>query len=75
MAGALTWACALYRAWQLIPSLAPSFAPLYLYVPVTVIWTLANVVFLAWHSVGQRDEKAMEKQLAVFQRGEHGEVE
>lgn len=75
MAGTLTWACALYRAWQLIPSLAPGFAPLYLYVPVTIIWTVTNVLYLAWYSLGQRDEKAMERKLASFLAEKYGEVE
>jgi hypothetical protein len=52
----LLWALALYRAWQLIPSVAPNFAPLHFYLPVTI----------AWHSIGQRDEKRVEQQLAVF---------
>ncbi len=66
IAGTLTWAFALYRAWQLIPSLAPNFAPLNFYLPVTIVWTLANLFYLAWYFVGQRDEKLVEKELASY---------
>lgn len=66
IAGTLLWAFALYRAWQLIPSLALNFAPLNFYIPVTIVWTLANMLYLAWYFVGQRDEKRVEKELASF---------
>ena len=66
IAGTLLWVVALYRAWQLIPSLAPNFAPLNFYIPVTIVWTLANMIYLAWYFVGQRDEKRVEKELAEF---------
>ena len=66
IAGTLTWALALFRAWQLIPTLAPTFPPLVAYVPVTFLWTLANLVYLAWYFIGQRDEKLVEQKLADF---------
>jgi hypothetical protein len=66
IAGTLLWGLALYRAWQLLPQLAPSFPPLYVYLPVTIAWTLANMLYLAWYFIGQRDEKRVEQQLAVF---------
>lgn len=66
IAGTLTWAFALYRAWQLIPQFAPNFGPLYFYVPVTIFWTLANMLYLLRYFVGQPDEKAVEQQLASF---------
>jgi hypothetical protein len=66
IAGTALWALALYRAAQIIPQLAAGFAPLAWYVPVTVVWTLANVLYLAWYFIGQRDERAVERELQVF---------
>jgi hypothetical protein len=66
IAGTLLWTFALYRAWQLLPQLEPNFAPLNFYLPVTIVWTLANMLYLAWHFIGQRDAKAVESQLAEF---------
>ncbi len=66
IAGTLLWALSLYRAWQLLPQLAPNFPPLNFYLPVTIAWTLANMLYLAWYFIGQRDEKRVEQQLAVF---------
>lgn len=63
IAGTVLWALALYRAAQLVPTLAPNFAPLYFYLPVTLVWTLANMLYLAWHFIGQRDEKRVEQIL------------
>ncbi|MCX7838227.1 MAG: hypothetical protein N2559_02055 [Anaerolineae bacterium] len=63
IAGTVLWALALYRAAQLIPSLAPHFAPLHFYIPVTLAWTLANMAYLAWYFIGQRDEKRVEQIL------------
>lgn len=66
VAGALLWVFALYRAWQLIPFLAPNFAPLNFYLPVTIVWTLANMFYLAWHFIGQRDERRVQIVLDKF---------
>jgi len=63
IAGALLWMLALYRASQLVPSFTPNFAPLNFYVPVTIAWTLANVFYLAWYFIGQRDERRVEQIL------------
>ena len=69
IAGSLLWALAVYRAWQLLPQLAPKFAPLNFYLPVTLVWTLANILYLAWHFIGQRDEKRVEEHLQMFLGG------
>jgi hypothetical protein len=66
IAGTVLWALALYRSAQLIPQLAPGLAPLSFYVPVTIVWTLANALYLAWYFVGQRDERRIERRLAEF---------
>lgn len=66
IAGALLWALALYRSAQLVPQLAVSFAPLGVYVPVTILWTLANMLYLTWYFIGQRDERKVERLLTAF---------
>jgi hypothetical protein len=66
IAGTLTWAFALYRAWQLIPQLAPNFVPLNFYVPTTIVWTLGNMFYLVWYFIGQRDEQRVEQILSEF---------
>lgn len=66
IAGTLLWALALYRAWQLLPQLAPNFAPLDFYLPVTIVWTLVNMLYLGWHFVGQRDEGRVQTMLDEF---------
>lgn len=66
IAGTLLWALALYRGWQLLPHLAPNFAPINFYLPMTIVWTLANMLYLAWHFIGQRDEKRVEEHLQMF---------
>lgn len=63
VAGTLLWAIALYRAVALVPTLAFDFAPLAWYAPGTIVWTLANMVYLAWYFIGQRDERAVETEL------------
>ncbi len=66
IAGTLLWALALYRVWQLLPQFAPNFAPLDVYVPVTIVWTLANMFYLVWYFVGQRDEQRVQTLLDEF---------
>ena len=66
IAGTLLWALALYRSAQLIPQLALGFAPLNFYLPVTIVWTMLNVLYLAWYFIGQRDEQSIERRLAEF---------
>jgi hypothetical protein len=66
VAGTLLWALALYRSAQLIPQLAPRFAPLAFYVPVTIVWTLVSLLYLAWYFIGQQDEQRIERRLAEF---------
>lgn len=66
VAGTLLWTLALYRSAQLTPQLAPGFAPLAFYVQVTIVWTLMNVLYLAWYFIGQRDEQRIERRLAEF---------
>jgi hypothetical protein len=66
IAGTLLWALALYRAWQLLPQLAPNFAPLDFYLLVTIVWTLANMLYLVWYFVGQRDERRVQTLLDEF---------
>jgi hypothetical protein len=66
MAGSLLWGLALYRSAQLIPQFVSGFAPLSVYVPATVIWTAANMLYLAWYFIGQRDERRIERRLAAF---------
>lgn len=66
IAGTLLWAFTLYRAGQLIPQLALNFAPLNFYIPVTLVWTFANILYLAWYSIAQRDERRVEKLLSEF---------
>ena len=70
VAGALLWALALYRAWQLIPELSAGFTPLALYLPATIGWTVLNTAFLAWYFIAQRDERAVERRLAHWQTQE-----
>lgn len=66
VAGTLLWALALYRAAQLVLQFAPSFTPLAFYVPVTMVWTLANMLYLAWYFIVRRDERAVELELRIF---------
>lgn len=66
IAGTLLWAFALYRASQLIPLLAANFAPLNFYLPATIAWTLANLLYLVWHFIGQRDERRVQNLLDEF---------
>lgn len=66
IAGTLLWAFALYRASHLIPLLAANFAPFNFYLPVTLAWTLANLLYLAWHFIGQRDERRVQNLLDQF---------
>lgn len=66
IAGTLLWVLALYRAWQVVPHLATNFAPLNFYLPVTIAWTFANLLYLAWHFIGQRDERRVQTVLDEF---------
>jgi hypothetical protein len=66
IAGAVLWALALYRSALIAPQLSASFAPLTWYVPVTIAWTMANMIYLAWFFVGQRDERGLESELQIF---------
>ncbi len=66
LAGTLLWALSLYRAWQLIPSLAPHFPPLDFYLPVTIAWTLLNMGYVAWYFMVRRDERRVERRLEQF---------
>jgi hypothetical protein len=68
IAGTLLWALSLYRAWQFIPLFAANFPPLALYVPVMLVWTVANMLYLVWYFVFQRDERAVARRLARFVR-------
>lgn len=63
IAGTLLWALALYRGAMIAPQFARGFAPLAWYAPVTILWTLVNMIYLAWYSIGQRDERAVEREL------------
>jgi hypothetical protein len=33
---------------------------------VTIVWTLANMLYLAWYFIRQRDERAVERELQGF---------
>lgn len=66
IAGTLLWALALYRASQLAPGLAVNFMPLNFYVPITLVWTLVNMLYLVWYFVGRRDERQVEYILTKF---------
>lgn len=66
IAGTLLWALALVRAWQLLPELTLAFPPLAFYLPITIIWTLLNIAYLAWYFIAQRDERAVERRLAQW---------
>ena len=39
---------------------------LHVYLPVTIVWTLANMLYLAWYFIGQRDERKIDRRLARF---------
>lgn len=64
IAGTVLWALTLYRAWQILPSLTQHFPPLAFYLPVTVAWALANMLYLFGYFVLRRDEHAVAQQLA-----------
>ena len=66
LAGGLLWAFSLYRAWQILPILEPHSSLLGFYLPVTIIWTAANMVYAFWYFVFQRDERALERRLERF---------
>jgi hypothetical protein len=66
IAGTVLWGLSLYRAAQLAPTFAPNFAPLNFYSAVTIVWTLANLSYLAWYFIGQRDEQRVEQILSKF---------
>ena len=57
--GGLTYALAAFRAWQLLPELAPRYAPLGLYWPLLVVWTLGHLAYLIWFYVGGKPEKTI----------------
>lgn len=66
IASTLLWALSLYRAWQIIPSLAPGFPPLDVYLPVTLFWTVGNMLYVFWYFVFQRDEYAVARRIDQF---------
>jgi hypothetical protein len=66
IAGTLLWALSLYRAWQIIPLLAPGFPPLDVYLPVTLIWTVGNMFYVFWYFVFQRDEHVVARRIDLF---------
>ena len=68
IAGSLLWAIAVYRAAQLAGELSAAFPPLAFYVPVTLLWTAANLLYLAWYFILRRDERAVEARLIEFVR-------
>lgn len=68
LAGTLLWAFSLYRAWQIIPALEPHFPPLGFYLPVTLVWTAANMAFAFWYFVFRRDERALARRLERFNK-------
>lgn len=68
IAGALLMGLALYRAWQVLPSLANGFPPLAFYLPLTLVWVIVNVIYLFWYFVFQRDEKKIARRLDAFVR-------
>lgn len=66
IAGTLLWALSLYRAWQIIPSLAPGFPPLNVYLSVTLLWTVVIMLYVFWYFVFQRDEHAVARRIDQF---------
>ncbi len=46
-----------YRAWQLLPALAPEFPPVDLYFPALIFWSLFNLVYLLWYFGTRRHER------------------
>jgi hypothetical protein len=66
IAGTLLWALSLYRAWQIIPLLAPGFPPLDVYLPMTLMWTVANMLYVFWYFVFQRDEHVVARRIDRF---------
>lgn len=66
IAGTFLWALGLMWALWITPQYAPAVPLLWLYVPVVLGWTLANMAYLAWYFVGQRDEKRVQKILDEF---------
>jgi len=57
--GVLVYVLAAYRAFQLLPSLAPHFPPLAWYWPLLVVWTLAHLAWLVWFYVGGKPERTI----------------
>ncbi len=55
--GVVLYAIAAYRAWQLLPALAPKFPPLHLFGPLLVVWTLGHLAYLLWFYVGGKLER------------------
>ena len=55
--GVVLYLIAAYRSWQLLPELAPHFAPLYLFWPLLAVWTLGHLFYLLWFFVGGKPEK------------------
>jgi len=47
--GAVAFALASYRAWQLLPALETQFSPLAFYFPALIAWSLLHLVYLFWY--------------------------
>lgn len=57
--GVLTYGLAAYRAWQLLPEMAPHYPPLGLYWPLLAVWTLGHLAYLLWFYVGGKPERTI----------------
>lgn len=57
IAGTILWALGLVVALMLTPQYANAMPLLWLYVPAMLLWTLANMGYLAWYFIARRDEK------------------
>lgn len=66
IAGTFLWALGLVWALWITPQYASAVPLLWLYVPAMLVWTLANMAYLAWYFIAQRDEKQVQIILDEF---------
>lgn len=63
IAGTFLWALGLGASLLITPQYAGGLPMVWLYVPAMLLWTAANMGYLAWYFVAQRDEKHVQKIL------------
>jgi hypothetical protein len=67
IAGTFLWALGLVGSLLVTRQYADGLPFLWLYVPAMLLWTVANMGYLAWYFVAQRDEKRVQTILDQMQ--------